>query len=866
MNIINKLTLRHLKKNKSRTVITVLGICVSVAMITAVFVSAASFLKFMGDLSAYSDGNFHAQADDLSITQINSLKTDGRLESVGTFIDLNREISGVRLENRASDRLGTTNIYAGDENNLKQMITCKYDGELPKNENEIAVEEELIKKNQLGWKIGDTVSIALGLRYGYVEIEGGEKDINYYSGGYQQGELFDQKEVSRFTVTAILYDNLPTSEKIIRGLSEAEKTEDISPEHGKRCAALTVKSPNYNSLNDLKEILKSIGAEEYYFNSDLLGAHLAIDSNSVVAKVLIPMVIFILAIIIAASVMLIYNAFGMSVSERTRYLGMLGSVGATKAQKRQSVYFEGFILGIISIPLGIIGGIIGMSITLGAVGDMIASTTMINGIENAGIEMSVVVPVWALIGIVFFSALTIFISSLIPAKKASSLTPIEALRQNKEIKLKAKRLKTPKIVRRVFGYEGELAHKNLKRNGRRARVIVASIAVSVVLFLSVSYFCSMFSREITGLSEMPYQVGLNVAVSDEDSIIKAIEEIEGVDSVYDASNFFYRTSSNNIDSMKFENSFISDSSLRPAYSKLWDYTTIIYVNAVSDQHFNDMCKNNGIDSAAFYGEKPRALLMNNIGHKNGGEVFTENALGTKLALSGDDEEAVEIAGLIDFDENDYACSLNPSGTVSVYVPSSVYYTAFSQRFGDVPMATIGIETKEHAAVTEKIGERLAEEDFASAVYYTYDYAEQISSMSTLVYVLQVFTYGFITLITLVTLANIVNTVSTSIDLRRREFAMYKSVGATQKGFYKMVLLESIFYGLRALIIALPLSLLASYGLNVTAGDAKAPFEIDFPLYLAVIAAVFAVTGVSMLFSASKLKNDGIIEVLSEDIS
>ena len=33
-------------------------------------------------------------------------------------------------------------------------------------------------------------------------------------------------------------------------------------------------------------------------------------------------------------------------------LGMLASVGATRAQKRQSVLYEAFILGLIGIPFG----------------------------------------------------------------------------------------------------------------------------------------------------------------------------------------------------------------------------------------------------------------------------------------------------------------------------------------------------------------------------------------------------------------------------------------------------------------------------------------------------------------------------------
>lgn len=148
----------------------------------------------------------------------------------------------------------------------------------------------------------------------------------------------------------------------------------------------------------------------------------------------------------------------------------------------------------------------------------------------------------------------------------------------------------------------------------------------------------------------------------------------------------------------------------------------------------------------------------------------------------------------------------------------------------------------------------------------YDIAENLESINTILFVLQVFVYGFITLITMITVANIINTISTSIALRRKEFAMLKSVGATQKGFYKMVCLESLFYGLNALIVSVPLSLLISFGLNKMVGRGDVPFEIDYIMYAGVILAVFLIIGFSMLYSVKKIKKDSIIETLKQDIT
>lgn len=134
-------------------------------------------------------------------------------------------------------------------------------------------------------------------------------------------------------------------------------------------------------------------------------------------------------------------------------------------------------------------------------------------------------------------------------------------------------------------------------------------------------------------------------------------------------------------------------------------------------------------------------------------------------------------------------------------------------------------------------------------------------------IMQVFIYGFITLMTLISVANIFNTVSTGIDLRCKEFAMLKSVGVTPKGFRRMLRFESLFYGLKALVYGLPLSLIISVLMwkSLTEGFTLA-FQPDWRIYLGVIVAVFCITGISMAYATSKVKKDSIIETLKSEIN
>ena len=549
---------------------------------------------------------------------------------------------------------------------------------------------------------------------------------------------------------------------------------------------------------------------------------------------------------------------------------MLGSVGATKRQKKHSVFFEGAVLGLAGIPLGIIGGIIGIGVTLEIVGKKIIETGMLTGVEDSAVEFKAVVPLWSIVGVVVFSLITIFISAVIPANKASSITPVEALRQNTEIKLKAKKVKSPKYIRKIFGYEGELAHKNLKRNGRKSRVITASIAISVILFLSVNYFCDMFTR-VNNDMNVSYQIQVVCKYDDMDDLKKAILDMDNVDNAYslDSSQLFLGKDY----PADYENALGSDETLTNAYKNLWKSNKTMMLFVIEDDMFNQLCEDSGIDNKPYYNVENNSLkivLLNNLSRKTGGSgVFSDKAIGSRMEwfLNTDDDGNeimyyYQVENLVDYKSDNELFSLVPKNYFAAYVPYSAIHSV-NNVLSDEVWTSLVVVTDTHKDVAEKISKYSDDNGLQANVY---DIAANLESINTILFVLQVFVYGFITLITMITVANIINTISTSIALRRKEFAMLKSVGATQTGFYKMVCLESLFYGLNALIVSVPLSLLISFGLNKMVGRGDVPFEIDYIMYAGVILAVFLIIGFSMLYSVKKIKKDSIIETLKQDIT
>lgn len=861
MNIVNRLTTRHIQENKGRTVVTTLGICVSVAMITAVFVAMASFLNLFGEIGLISSGKWDAGFYYLNQKQISQIEKDDRISNVG--LEYSEDNMSLQLKNAASYKKGTGEILIGNKKYFEMMATGDFDGKLPTNENEVAVEEDFLAANGMkNAKVGDKISFAQGQRQ--------LPDGSYITGSYSDKDekFVPSTEYKEYTITAIFHDNPATRYiSVWRGMSEAESKSDENIS-----AKFTLAKQDSSAYKTIEKIQKDYDIDSCQTNQEVLASYLSGTEGGFLVTML-PIVLLVLILIVIASVMLIYNAFGMSLAERVRYLGMLASVGATKAQKRKSVYFEGMILGAVGIPVGIAAGILGIGVTLKLIGHKIISTGMINGASDSNMQMKVVVPLWAIIGIVIVSVLTIFISSFIPARKASKITPIDAIRQRQEIKVKPKKLKSPKYIRKIFGYEGELAYKNLKRNGRKSRLITVSIALSIVLFISCNYFCNMFVQASGYEKSIPYQVSTTITYGHKKELYDALDKMQGINKYYIDTTDMSISLGKASDSI--ENNDIKDlSNYNSAYCALFggskDVSTAIHY--VDDSEFNKLCENNGIDYNTFYGDSLRCVLLNNITHKlDSTKVFNDSIIGKHIiqstAYARDEKNPldIEVGGLVKFDKNSLPCTLVAPSVVGVIMPYSQYVNVVNKgaKANDISMG-VCIETDEHKEVTEKLNNLLTENDLGGTLVS--DNIESLQTMNTLIFIVQVFVYGFISLISLITVANIINTISTNIALRRKEFAMLKSVGTAPSGFRKMVSLESVFYALKAVIFGVPISVLICIVLNKMLGQSSIPYQFDYKLYLAVILVVFAIIALTMIYSVRKLKDDNIIETLKEDIS
>lgn len=840
MNIINKLTLRHLKENKKRTVVTIIGIIISVAMITATCVSVTSLIHVFAQSEAYTGGNWHIELENADAGQIEKLEQNEDLQYVGVCKtpELGNQ-AAVRVDSGKKASVSIGDILAGNRDYFSAMFTASYQGKLPANENEIVVTREFLDKNGLSWQIGDTVRVELGRRI----VKDTTGALQQITGSYAVGETFESGGPASYTLVGIAEkSNFPSGSAVLfRGLSQAEQSGgDVY---------LTTKTLDKNTLDVLKNALTKAGiAPDYTLHVELFRYNYVILENDATMATLLSFSSVIMAIIIIASVMLIYNAFGISVSERSRYLGMLASVGATKAQKRRSVYFEGAVLGAFGIPLGFLAGIGGMAVTFRVLDPVFAKSGL--NYENTSFTLSF--PWWIIPVIALLSIITIAISAYIPARRASRTTPIDALRQNTDVRVKAKKLRSPILVRKIFGYEGELAYKNMKRNGRKSRIITSSLALSIVLFLSVYSFCDMFS-EVTRLSaQNPYQVYAYVDLQDTDRFREEVSALGNFDKMYSVNSTYgmgLTTAKDNFVN-GYDRMFSSEEGGFP-----------LYLCYVDDDDFNAMCEENGINPKPFY-KGNSMVVMNCMEHtSSAAKIFSDSIIGTTFSSTKDANDPLTgytVGALVPYRDTSYVYNL----AAPVYVMAFAPVSAANLTGGYM----IGFETTQHEAFSEDVQDILENGNYADSGVM--DMVSSIEMMNSTTLIMQVFLYGFITLMALISVANIFNTVSTSIDLRRKEFAMLKSVGVTPKGFNRMLRFESLFYGLKALIFGLPLGLLCSYFMQQIL--ASGPFDIafypDWRVYLGVTLAVFLIVGMSMWYATSKVKKDTIVETLKTEIN
>lgn len=955
--VLASFTLRSLAKNRARTVVTIIGIALATGLLVAVFTSMTSLAAALRGQVSAERGIWQIEYPSLTDQQLSTIEggLDGHLDRLATARDLGACALSEKNANALGPALNVQTMPAedasagararGDGQYAVKKAPELESGRAPSAPGEIVLpsfyQGETLTEGDSEYagvasgavsdgpvELGSTVRLCLGRRHaqaseGAVALTGlNALQFDHTGADRIPLETLDGAAAPReFTVVGFA-ENSSYFGYAQAYVSDAEPEADGVP--AVTCAwASTTGIGNKNDLEDLAISVVGLTRQDTSaaypsFNSALLNLEGVIDDRTIWATV-IGFIGILSAVIIVAAVSLISNAFAISISERTRQFGLLSSLGASRRQLRRTVFVEAGILGLVGIPLGILIGLAGTYAAFAATGDGWAALV---GSKTA---VPVSVDARALAVVVALSVVTLLISAWAPAKRAGGVSAVDAIRQSGDVKPSRRLLrefgrrdhamddftadgKRPRgIAARVAGMPGFLARRTRVASGGKARVAVASLAISVVLLVTAGILGTYLSQATSHLDYssktdyMMYVFKSEKGEGDGDAGVlelaqTATEKLKGVEGVESTAVL-----SGNITLVK-----LADGAMNPDCADEVDEQTAqpdsegrrkAPVEVVDDATWAALCGHVGLTGADAAPGAGTCIAINRLDIYGGAKYTTlrplaQAALGTDAELilptATDGSEWIDAYDVDDESKPVYGvCYTDAEGNLQTKQlghetvrTERLRIAALAEDVGDdfplslkqlaanCPTLIVSASTAEAAGITDVNsmtsicvgtgGKSVDEDKLVEAVgaagldtSYTVAVAELLRNNNAMAYTAQVFLYCFTAICALIAVANVFNTISSGLALRTREFAVLRSIGLGQRGFRRMIALECADHAVRGLAYGLALALLVDYGLYQVMDISFEGFGIALPwghiaLSVALIVAVLAASTVYAL--------------------
>lgn len=846
MNILNKLTIKNLKLNKKRSLGTIIGIILSVALICAVSNMVSSFRETLIQNAINESGYWHIRLYNVSNDKLKRLKLNKDIDNIYTI----SEDGYAKLDTIKNEYKPYLKFYGMNKENFNNLEFKLIKGRFPKNDNEIIISEHLNKNGKADLKIDDEITVNVGDRV-TLEDDYALNDSNPFDKG---NEIIKNPNTKKYRVVGIIkrpdVSFEPTSAPAYTTITTSTNEDNFS-------VFISLKNPR--DKNSFVELLGARNYDEvvnmginnprydYTLNNELLRWE-ALKFSDSTFSMLLSITEVVIFIIIFTSIFCIRNSFAISTTEKMRMYGMLSSVGATKKQIKKSVLTEGFILGLIAIPIGIICGIIAVFVLLKIV-NLFLGDFLFNNIDGMVFKVSFV----AIIISIILGFVTIYFSAISSAKKASKVSPIDNLRNTNDIKISSKKLKTPKLIKNVFKTGGVLAYKNLKRSKKKYRTTVISLTVSIFVFISMFSFINEGFKQSSNYYQN-YDYNYRITFNNNSSMDE-INEIRNLDSVNASYLVYYAKPSILIDDISkinpkepLECEYDKNDKCIKKYARLNiilldDSTFKSYVKKVKGNY--DYLKDKGIltDMYRFYDNKSKKEYEDRIYTYKSGDTIDSKLL-------NEDNISIDI-GLVS--------NIMPYGFENVY-SNGGYIVLNNKYFNNIDYygADLMIDSSDTEQLTNNILNMDGELNY-------YDMDEEAKAEKSIVIVISIFLYGFIGVITLIGVTNIFNTITSNMELRQKEFAMLKSVGMTKKEFNHMINLETLFYSSKSLIYGSILGIIGSYFVHrAFAGKIDTQFVLPYKAILICILFVFIVVYMIMKYSMNKINKQNMIETIRKE--
>lgn len=946
MNLMKTLTLKNLKLNRKRTIVTIVGIILATALLSALVTLVSSFQYSMIEYQKQKGGDFHVKFSNVKMSELSEFKNNRNIES--TFETMGMGFA--KLDGCKNEDKPYAYVMATDEAGFEKGCFNLIEGRMAKNEDEIVIPRHLKTNGRIDIKVGDEITLDIGKRY-----DSNTESVIWENIAYEhEAETLTDTVTKRYKVVGIMerpgygmedysaagYTFVTYSDELAAidngtksEVNEADTTLTVYSRYTQKALrnkdAVTAdiigvdeklfeKSNNSSvemSAEESDRFLKEMENAKYdiYINRFLISYECVFPIDGTF-KALFTVAAVVALIIILTSVYCIKNSFNISITEKIRQYGMLASVGATRRQIKSSVKTEAAMLGVVGIPVGTMSGILASLILVKVVNALSA------GWLNFALSFHTSQP--ALILAVILSIATIYFSATGSARRAAKVTPLEAIRNTKEIKIKSAKLKTPAIIGRIWGIGGVISYKNIKRNKKKYRTTVTSIVICSVTFIVISYFMSM-AFSVVGMSyaSVDYNIGINMSCKKDLDIEKLSELLSGIEGAKDylvGAGYYF-----DVDKPEYTKEY--GEYCGQLYDDREDVSQEFFITVLNDKSYDKYASDAGVKNADtgailvnkctfdVYNEKSSKYVKEEMelykykagdtircgynvyddasSDDNAVEGDTESSTDDNNAVEGDTESGTEdnsgyvdeetinngvrktvdvtIAGVTDKVPIGYKgygnttlLFMNQKGFESLWADGKS--NELKPGHASYSAYVVAENADEYQDTFEKETEENPE--YSQISFYVSNMDKQMRDEKSLFTLLGVFAYGLIVVIALIGITNIINTLSTGMELRSREFATLRSIGMTDKQFAGMVRLESVFISVKALVIGVPLGILISYLLCVMMNrmDDAIIYETPYKAIILCIVVVIMLIYAIMKLSMTKLRHNNIIETIKNE--
>lgn len=846
MSILNRLTIKNLRLNKKRTIVTIIGIILSTALMVGIGLLFSSFQDLMiRDTIGYS-GKYEANYSDVDLIKLNDIKN----KNFTYFYEKPIGFSKIESSNEYKPYMYITSVNKEYFNELKLV-----DGSFPKNENEVVISNHVITNGGLNYKVGDIVTFTYGSR----NIDG---DITLANSELVDGEFLTNEGTYTYKIVGIVersnFESYSAS-------GYTAFTVDVNSDKG-NVNLYVMFNKNKKIIKQSEELAKELNYNgDINYNSTLLALYGESTYGNVMSS-MGGMMIIMLSLVSIGCIIVIYNSFAISVMERKKEFGLLSSIGATKRQLSHTVFFEAVFVGVIGIILGILGAYIGIGCVILIINNLIS--------DMLEYKLYLVTNYLFIIIPVIFMIIVIGVSAFIPSRRASKVSPIEAIRQNDDIKINKKKIRTSKLVLKLFGIEGEIALKNIKRNKKKYRVTIVSLFISIVLFISFSsYMNYTLNTASSVMGEVPYDY--QISYFGDDNNKEALDKINEIVKSSDVKEYVSYSVGNlsiigdyiySDEYLDFYKNAYGDDGIKALNNLKYQYISIYILD---DNSYNKYKKLIGLD-------KDSVILLNKF---KGVSYGNNKRVNYNIPVINNGNINIKICNFDDNDEDVDTTKYCNKSVENIFVTNKSfdlieefsYMTDFKLIVNKKLYDSISDSSTHYTQFniisdnTNNIDKLTKDLDKYSNVNYT-NVKEAMKQANNLILVVKILMYGFISLVTLIGVTSVFNTISTSMALRKREFAVLRSIGLTNRGFNKILFFESLFFGMKSLIFAIPVSIGITVLIHYALADMVSISTIIIPWKYIIISivSVFVIVLLTMMYSTSKIKKHNIIEQIREE--